>query len=102
MTDIEPAAATAKRLCAVYRSSLVDGMYLYVDLQEGLKRVPESLLARFGTPQPALRLTLYPGRRLARVDVERVMAALDDPGYFLQMPPPRDPDLLDLHREPVR
>lgn len=95
-----PAAAqpAAQRLCAVYRSSRVAEMYLYVDLRDELRRVPEPLLERFGTPQLALKLALYPGRRLARADADRILAALDEPGYYLQMPPPPDADGPDARR----
>ena len=34
-----------------------------------------------------MHLQLGPERRLARVPVERVLQALGDPGYFLQLPP---------------
>lgn len=82
-----------KRICAVYRSSRREGMYLYVDKSEGLERVPESLLAEFGRPQPALTLVLTPERRLARAQAAEVLAAIADQGYFLQLPPTRE-DLL--------
>jgi len=77
-------------LCSVYRSSKKEGMYLYVDKRVGMELVPASLLKRFGKPEPAMTLMLHPGRTLARVDVAHVLAALEEPGYFLQMPPQPD------------
>ncbi|MFB3105055.1 MAG: YcgL domain-containing protein, partial [Pseudomonadales bacterium] len=38
------------RSVTIYRSSKRDGMYLYVDRDELLSRVPEELLKRFGRP----------------------------------------------------
>ncbi|MDP5069878.1 MAG: YcgL domain-containing protein, partial [Congregibacter sp.] len=47
----------------------------------------------------ALVLALEPGRKLALADAAAVIAALEEPGYYVQMPPgrrsaagPRDDD----------
>lgn len=88
-----------KRLCTIYRSSRIDEMYLYVDLREDLAHVPEPLLAQFGRPQLVMKLALGAGRPLARIDVEKVLAGIDEKGFYLQMPPPREDYLLDLHRD---
>jgi len=86
-------------LCSIYRSSKKEGMYLYVDKRVGMERVPASLLKRFGKPQPAMTLLLNPGKKLARVDVVQVLAALDEPGYFLQMPPQLDRAMSQLRAQ---
>jgi uncharacterized protein len=76
-----------KRLCAVYRSPRKEGMYLFVDRDRPLEDLPDGLLAGFGAPQLALTLVLTAERRLARVDAADVLAALDERGYYLQLPP---------------
>ncbi|MAN50687.1 MULTISPECIES: YcgL domain-containing protein [unclassified Marinimicrobium] len=76
-----------KQLVEIFRSPKEEGMYLYVKREEGLERVPEDLLRRFGTPQSAMVLALTPERKLARTTAERVLACLEEPGYYLQMPP---------------
>ena len=76
-----------KNLCSIYRSSRVEGMYLYVDKKEDLARVPEELLATFGKPELAMTLALYPERKLARADINSVLAAIAEQGFYLQMPP---------------
>lgn len=83
-----------KIICQVYRSKREEGMYLYCRKDEGLERVPEPLRKRFGIAEPAMVLVLDGSRKLARVDVDKVMASLDEPGYYLQLPPRLD---LDLH-----
>jgi uncharacterized protein YcgL (UPF0745 family) len=88
-----------KRLCTIYRSPRVDGMYLYVDLKEDLKRVPEALLEHFGKPQLVMKMALQPTRKLARADITRVLQSIDEKGFYLQMPPEKEDYLLDLHRE---
>ncbi|CAA0108124.1 YcgL domain-containing protein [Zhongshania aliphaticivorans] len=76
-----------KRICAVYRSSRTEGMYLYVDHKEDLSRVPDDLLARFGQPARSMTLVLHAERKLARADVAKVMAEIADKGFYLQLPP---------------
>jgi len=76
-----------QRLCAVYRSPRKEGMYLFLDRDCPLEDLPDGLLAGFGTPQLALTLVLTPERRLARVDAADVLSALDERGYYLQLPP---------------
>lgn len=80
-------ADTATRLVKVYKTRRKADLYLYVDFREDLARVPETLLAQFGQPELALSLTLTRDRSLARVDAARVLSAIDEAGYFLQMPP---------------
>ncbi len=79
-------------ICQIYRSRREEGMYLYVKKSEGLASVPEALLQRFGPPEPAMVLKLTPEKKLARADVTRVLEALEEPGYYLQLPPLAEAD----------
>ncbi len=74
-------------LCDVYRSSKKPDIYLYVAKTDGLSRVPEDLLATFGTPEHTLSFKLTPERRLAKEDTQKVIRNLDEQGYHLQLPP---------------
>ncbi len=74
-------------LCQVYRSPRRAEMYLYVDMERGLVDVPEPLLASFGEPEKALSLLLTPDRKLARADAAEVLAAIQQQGFYLQLPP---------------
>ncbi len=80
-------AAKGPRLVKVYKTRRKADTYLYVDFGEDLSRVPETLLTQFGTPELALSLSLSADRALASVDAGAVLQAIDDAGYFLQMPP---------------
>jgi uncharacterized protein YcgL (UPF0745 family) len=82
-------------LCQVFRSPKRSEMYLYVERREGLARVPEALLSRFGEPAPVMLVNLDGSRKLARVDADRVVEQIREQGYFLQMPPGLD----ELRRE---
>ena len=74
-------------LCQVFRSPKREQRYLYVDRQEGLSRVPEALIQRFGEPEPIMLLKLDGTRKLARANADDVVASIRDKGFYLQMPP---------------
>lgn len=73
--------------CIVYRCSRQAEMYLYLRADLDPKTLPEALVQRAGRLTEVMRLELRPERRLARVDVGRVIAQLASAGYFLQLPP---------------
>ena len=91
-----------KRICSIYRSPRKNEMYLYVLKSEELSRVPESLLAAFGTPTLAFSMVLTPERTLAREDIHKVLENLETQGYHLQMPPPEDDYIEHLPEELLR
>lgn len=74
-------------LCTIYKGSREPELYLYVDRVDGLARVPDELLARFGTLSEVMTLRLTPQRRLARAQASQVLAAIAECGYYLQLPP---------------
>ena len=76
-----------KLVCSIYRSSKKDGMYLFVDKQEDIARVPAELLELFGKPTGAMTLLLTPEKKLARADAKKVMEQIQNHGFYLQMPP---------------
>ncbi|WP_207061286.1 YcgL domain-containing protein [Motiliproteus sp. SC1-56] len=90
-----------KVICSVFKSPKKDEMYLYVDKREGLQRVPEALKEMFGTPKEVMTLLVTPEKKLARVEAAKLLAALQEQGYYLQMPPAKDEYLLDLYRTPT-
>jgi uncharacterized protein YcgL (UPF0745 family) len=81
---------TPKILCTIYRSRKQADLYLFVRQSDGLARVPQELLARFGEPEQVMILALTPERRLARGSATEVLAALVNKGYYLQIPPTPD------------
>jgi uncharacterized protein len=88
--DVKDNELNMKIVCSVYRSARVEGMYVYVNERDGLARLSDDLLARFGKPELAMTLDLYPERKLARADVNKVLAAIAENGFYLQMPPKLD------------
>jgi uncharacterized protein len=87
------------KLCTVYKSPKKDEMYLYVDRKEGLSRVPEALLVMFGTPKEIMAMPVTKERKLARVDVDKLLQEITTKGFYLQMPPPKEDYLLDLFKD---
>lgn len=74
-------------LCQVFKSPRKEQMYLFVDKENGLEDVPEALLATFGEPESVMLLALKPDRKLARADAREVIDAIEQQGFYLQMPP---------------
>ena len=85
-----------KLLCEIFKSSRKDEMYLYVDKRKGIESVPDALMDTFGKPVPVLTMILTEDKTLARVKAADVMAAIDEQGFYLQMPPARETYMLDL------
>ena len=66
-------------------------MYLYLPYSENEDKIcqelDKDLLTLTGQLVKVMELDLTPDRKLARVNVNDVMDALENKGYFLQMPP---------------
>ena len=79
--------------CWVYRSPRKQEMYLYLAEEDAFDKVPDALLERFGQPILVIELELSPERKLAREDVNTVIANLRSQGFHLQLPPSLQPEL---------
>ncbi|MEE8244424.1 MAG: YcgL domain-containing protein [Pseudomonadales bacterium] len=75
------------RCVKIFRSSKREGMYLYVDNEELLSRVPPELMQRFGRPVEVMELQLSARKKLARVEAASVLEQIEVSGFYLQMPP---------------
>ncbi|MFY0665682.1 MAG: YcgL domain-containing protein [Natronospirillum sp.] len=88
-----------KQMISIYKSSKRAETYVYVLRKEALSRVPEALMEIFGKPIKVTDMLLTPERKLARAKADTVLLALEEQGFYLQMPPPKEPYLLDLYRD---
>ncbi|PJG58501.1 YcgL domain-containing protein [Aeromonas cavernicola] len=84
-------------LCAVYKSRKKAETYLFVERREDFSRVPEILMTTFGRPELVLMTKLDLTKPLGLADVNKVMAALNQQGFYLQLPPPTE-NLLVQHK----
>ena len=75
------------RICSIYRCSKKEGMYVYVDKKNGLEAIPDVLAQQIGKTELAMTLLITADKLLARASAEDVLAAIDDKGFYLQMPP---------------
>ena len=84
-------------LCAVYKTRKKEGMFLYVKNKEDFSSVPEVLMQQFGHPELVMLLPLDKREQLGRVNKQTLVTALNEQGYYLQMPPKQE-DWLAEHR----
>lgn len=88
-----------REIVSVFKSPKKADTYLYVPKKQGWKDLPEALIETFGTPVHVMDMLLTPEKKLARVEGERVLEKLEEQGFYLQMPAPKDDYMLDLYRE---
>lgn len=85
-------------LTAVYRSPKKEQTYLFVEKRDDFSRVPDALMATFGTPQLVTMVNLANRDKLALADIDKVKINLTEQGFYLQLPPPKE-DLLADHKK---
>lgn len=76
-----------KQIIEIYKSPKKAGAYLYVSLHADLNTLPAPLLALFGKPQLSMKLVITPDKQLAQTTGEKVLEAIKEKGFFLQLPP---------------
>lgn len=76
-----------RRICSIFRCSKKEGMYLYVDKKEGLERIPPVLQRQIGQTELAMTLLITEDKKLARGNAPDILAAIEEQGFYLQMPP---------------
>jgi uncharacterized protein YcgL (UPF0745 family) len=84
-------------LCAIYKSAKKEQTYLFVKTRDDFSAVPEPLMLTFGTPTLVTLTNLATKEKLAFADLAKVKANLNEQGYYLQLPPPKE-DLLKQHK----
>lgn len=73
--------------CYVYKSLKKHLLYLYISQKDDFSRVPDELIQTMGKLEFVLELELSPERKLAKEDSQKVLASLQDKGFFVQLPP---------------
>ncbi|MDO4698543.1 MAG: YcgL domain-containing protein [Pasteurellaceae bacterium] len=75
-------------LCAIYKSSRKEGMYLYVAKRDQFDTVPDELRQIFGKPELVMLFNLAGEKALQGAENQDVLETIQRQGYYLQMPPP--------------
>lgn len=87
-----------REFVSVFRSSRKADTYLFVRKGQPWEDLPEPLREHFGTPVPALELLLTPERKLARTTGARVLEAIRDQGFYLQLPEEPESYIVEFKR----
>ncbi|WP_031434536.1 YcgL domain-containing protein [Methylomarinum vadi] len=82
--------------CFIYKSLKKDELYLYLNKKDDFSDIPEPLFKSLGQLQFVMELELTPDRKLAREDVNKVIASLSNKGFFIQLPPTLVPESITL------
>ena len=72
--------------CYVYRSSVKDGLYVYLTDEDGLDNLPAPVLKQLGQPALAMSLDLATRTSLGHEDIAVVRKNLETQGFHIQMP----------------
>jgi len=88
-------------ICAIYKSKRKEQTFLYVPADKGLAQVPPALLEHFGAPVLVMKVAITERTSLAQVSVDKLLAALREQGFYLQLPP-KEPNLLELHLQSLK
>jgi uncharacterized protein YcgL (UPF0745 family) len=78
-------------LTLIYASERKPGYYLYVPKDADLQDLPEALIKPLGSLRKTLLLMIGPTQKLANADPVKVLASLQERGFYLQLPPKEDP-----------
>lgn len=73
--------------CYVYKSSSKAKTYVFLRERDATQVLPRELASALGELEFVMDLELTPERRLARIDVATLRAALSERGFYIQLPP---------------
>jgi len=75
-------------LCAVYKSIRKPQTYIFVAKRDDFSQVPTPLLEKFGPPQLVSVLNMNNDTKMAIAEAPKVIKAIAETGFYLQLPPP--------------
>ncbi len=76
------------RLVKVYACKKRVETFLYLDAEQEVESLDADLQRTLGALRFVMDLELHAQRALASADPVRVLAAIEEKGYYLQVPPP--------------
>ncbi|MBZ2167887.1 YcgL domain-containing protein [Marinobacter sp. F4216] len=88
-----------KVFVSVFRSSKKDDTFIFVRRGQDWEELPDALKDIFGQPVHSMDLVLTPERKLARTTGKQVLKALEDRGFYLQMPEEQDSYVVEFRKK---
>jgi uncharacterized protein YcgL (UPF0745 family) len=76
---------------SIYKSHKKQDSYIFIEHKDDFSRVPENLLQALGKLEFVMQIELTLARKLALSDSVKVMQALEENGFYLQLPNEADP-----------
>ena len=73
-------------LVTIYRSSVKDGLYVYMNSESQLESLPKAVMKQLGEPEVAMELDLDENRKLSNANATEVLTAIEQQGCYVQMP----------------
>lgn len=77
----------------VYRSASHESTYAMIPADRDFDDLPDAFKDQFGEAIAFYTFTLHEERVLAQADPRKVLKALSEQGFYLQLPPPKMPVL---------
>lgn len=77
-----------KTFISIYKSPKREGMYVYLEKERGLSKLPESLIELFGKPILVTHMMVDENKKFAKVNVNDLLNSLKEKGFYLQVPDP--------------
>lgn len=87
--------------CTVLKSHKKSDTYLYKPKATLFEELPEELQQLFTPHTEVTTLHLTESRKLARMTGAELISHLNEPGYYVQIPP-LQVDLLKVHKQPSK
>lgn len=69
----------------IYKGKKKQGAYLYLVEEDDFSQIPDILLSAMGDLEYVMTLELTSQRKLAQADVQQVIKALKEDGFYLQI-----------------
>lgn len=73
--------------CYVYSSRRKPGTYVFLPQEDDWSQVPEAICKLLGETDQVMELALTREKQLARVSGAEVIDAIQQQGFYLQLPP---------------
>ena len=74
--------------CNIYASNKKPDLYIYIEASSDIEEVlPDAIAQYCGSYRFVMGLLITADKKLARASASDVLQAIDDQGFYLQMPP---------------